>query len=64
MPQRLLIDTDVLIDLLRGQADAIAFLSGLTDPPLVSAVTVAVLYAGGLRGGHGASGRVAVHAVQ
>jgi predicted nucleic acid-binding protein len=46
MPQPLLIDTDVLIDLLRGRAEAVAFLQGLADPPLVSAVTVAELYAG------------------
>jgi predicted nucleic acid-binding protein len=41
-----LIDTDVLIDALRGHPDAVAFLGGLSDPPLVSAVTVAELYAG------------------
>jgi predicted nucleic acid-binding protein len=46
MPQRLLIDTDVFIDFLRGQADAVAYLHGLADRPLVSAVTVAELYAG------------------
>jgi len=40
------IDTDVLIDYLRGQPEAIAYLEGLTDPLLVSAVTVAELYAG------------------
>ena len=34
------------IDLLRGRAEAVAFLQGLSDPPLVSAVTVAELYAG------------------
>jgi hypothetical protein len=46
MSQRLLTDTDVLIDFLRGRAEAVAFVHGLTDPPLVSAVTVAELYAG------------------
>ena len=42
----LLIDTDVLIDYLRGQADAIAFLESLTERAPISAVTVAELYAG------------------
>ena len=36
MSPPLLIDTDVLIDLLRGQADAVAFVQGLSDPPLVT----------------------------
>ncbi len=42
----LLIDTDVLIDYLRGQAEAIAYLEGLTELLLVSTITVAELYAG------------------
>src|SRR5436309_3536567 len=46
MAPPLLIDTDVFIDALRGHPDAAAFLQGLTGPPLVSAVTVAELYAG------------------
>ena len=50
MPDPLLVDTDVLIDLLRGQPAAVGYLQGLTDPPLVSAVTVAELY-GGFRDG-------------
>jgi predicted nucleic acid-binding protein len=46
MSTRLLIDTDVLIDYLRGQADAVAYLEGLTDPLLMSVITLAELYAG------------------
>jgi len=46
MPDPLLIDTDVLIDLFRGQPAAVGYLQSLTDPPLVSAVTVAEFYAG------------------
>jgi hypothetical protein len=41
MAERLLIDTDVLIDYLRGQAKAVSYLEGLTESLLVS-----VLYAG------------------
>ena len=46
MVQRLLIDTDVLIDYLRGRAGAIAYLEGLQGNQFVSAITVAELYAG------------------
>jgi predicted nucleic acid-binding protein len=46
MTGRLLIDTDVLIDYLRGQAEAVSYLEGLEEPLLPSAVTVAELYAG------------------
>ncbi len=42
----LLLDTDVLIDYLRGQPDAVAYMRGLAAPLLVAAVTVAELYAG------------------
>lgn len=42
----LLIDTDVLIDYLRDQADAVAYLDAATEPLLISAMTVAELYAG------------------
>lgn len=41
-----LIDTDVLIDCLRGRAEAAAFLEQLDGRPLVSAVSVSELYAG------------------
>src|SRR6185503_3107534 len=43
---RLLIDTDVLIDYLRDQAEAVLYLESLTDTLLVSVMTVAELYAG------------------
>ncbi|HEY5791088.1 MAG TPA: type II toxin-antitoxin system VapC family toxin [Gammaproteobacteria bacterium] len=41
-----LIDSDVLIDFLRGRADAAASLEGLEGRLALSAVTVAELYAG------------------
>ncbi|HMF56275.1 MAG TPA: type II toxin-antitoxin system VapC family toxin [Pyrinomonadaceae bacterium] len=46
MAERLLIDTDVLIDYLRGQAEAVSYLESLTESLLISAVTVAELHAG------------------
>ena len=46
MADRLLIDTDVLIDYLRNRAEAVSYLEGLTQSQLVSVVTVAELYAG------------------
>jgi predicted nucleic acid-binding protein len=46
MADRLLLDTDVLIDYLRDQPDAVAYVESLTTPLLVSAITVAELYAG------------------
>jgi predicted nucleic acid-binding protein len=45
MSARLLIDTDVLIDYLRGQAQAVAYLEGRAETLLVSAITVAELFA-------------------
>ncbi len=41
-----MIDTDVLIDYLRGQADAVAYIEGLANPLLISVITVAELYSG------------------
>jgi predicted nucleic acid-binding protein len=46
MSERLLLDTDVLIDYLRGHAEAVTYLEGLTAHLLISAITVAELYAG------------------
>src|SRR5262245_44569227 len=46
MPDPLLLDTDVLIDYLRDYPDAITYLEGLSDHALISAITVAELYAG------------------
>ena len=42
----LLIDTDVLIDYLRDRAEAVSYLENLTEQLLISAVTIAELYAG------------------
>ncbi len=50
MAERLLLDTDVLIDYLRGRAEAITYVEGQTVPLLISAVSVAELYAGGRDG--------------
>ncbi len=41
-----LIDTDVLVDYLRGQVNAVACLESVTERLLISAITVAELYAG------------------
>lgn len=46
MNEILLLDTDVLIDFLRNRAEAVSYLESLLEPPLVSTVTVAELYAG------------------
>ena len=46
MADRLLVDTDVLIDYLRGHVDAVAWLESATEPLLISAITVAELFAG------------------
>ena len=46
MGERLLIDTDVLIDYSRRLANAAAFMRGLQTRPVVSAVTISELYAG------------------
>lgn len=50
MTETLLIDTDVIIDYLRGQKDAVAYIEGLIEKPLLSAITIAELY-GGVREG-------------
>ena len=41
-----LVDTDVLIDYLRGRSDAADFLESQKEPPAVSVITIAELYAG------------------
>jgi predicted nucleic acid-binding protein len=46
MAERLLIDTDVLIDYLRNRSEAVTYLESITEPMLISVVTVAELYAG------------------
>ena len=42
----LLVDTDVLIDYLRDHSDAVAYLDAVSDRLLISAMTIAELYAG------------------
>ncbi len=51
MSTRLMIDTDVLIDYLRDQPDAVTYLESLTGPLLMSVITLAELYAGVREGG-------------
>jgi len=46
MAQALLLDTDLLIDFLRGQRQAVAFMEKETRPMAVSALTTAELHAG------------------
>jgi len=46
MATQLLIDTDVLIDYLRGYSDAVSYVEVQQDRMLISVVTVAELYAG------------------
>ncbi len=46
MAEPLLIDTDVLVDYLRGQVDAVAYLENLNEPVHVLVITQAELYAG------------------
>lgn len=46
MPELLLIDTDVIIDYLRNQVDAVAYMESLTNPLFISTITVAELYSG------------------
>jgi hypothetical protein len=41
MPDLLLIDTDILIDYLRGRPEAVTYLEGLSEVLLISAITVA-----------------------
>jgi predicted nucleic acid-binding protein len=46
MSSRLLLDTDVLVDYLRGRVEAAAYLEDRPEPLLVSVITVAELFAG------------------
>ena len=46
MARRLLIDTDVLIEYLRGRREAVEYLEGLTSDLYLSAISVAELFAG------------------
>jgi predicted nucleic acid-binding protein len=44
--KRLVVDTDVLIDYLRGQEQAVGFLEGCEQALAISVITIAELYAG------------------
>ena len=46
MPDRILLDTNILIDLLRQRSEASAFFQGLSGLPLTSTIVLAELYAG------------------
>lgn len=46
MPVRLLVDTDVLIDFLRGYTEAEKYVTTHAESIIISAITVAELYAG------------------
>ena len=46
MAERLLLDTDVLIEYLRGRKDAVEYLEGLGSDLHVSVISVAKLFAG------------------
>lgn len=46
MAERLLLDTDVLIEYLRGRAKAIEYLEGLTSDLSISVISVAELFTG------------------
>ena len=46
MAERLLIDTDVLIEYLRGRSEAAEYLEGLTSDLCISVISVAELFAG------------------
>ena len=46
MPNSILVDTDVLVDFLRGHEKAVAFISEFSSRIILSAIVVAELYAG------------------
>lgn len=46
MAGRLLVDTDVLIEYLRGRNEAVEYLEGLTQDLYLSVISVAELFAG------------------
>ena len=59
MAERLLVDTDVLIDYLRGHPSAITFVEDNAERIVLSAMSVAELYAG-VRGDAGGPEQVAL----
>lgn len=46
MANRLLLDTDVIVDYLRGRPEAVEYLESRNDTLLLSSITVAELFAG------------------
>jgi len=44
--ERLLLDTDVLVEYLRGRVEAVGYLEGLVSDVYVSVISVAELFAG------------------
>lgn len=46
MKERLLLDSNILIDLLRDRPQAVAYFKSIDGTPTVSSITVAELYAG------------------
>ena len=59
MPQPILVDTDVLIDFLRGHEKAVSFVNIHADRIIVSSIVVAELYAG-VKGGRGGAEQTAL----
>ena len=54
MPRPILVDTDVLIDFLRGYDEATTFVTANSEDIMVSSIVVAELYAGARGGPDGA----------
>lgn len=46
MTERILVDTDVMVDYLRGYAEAVKFIKKYADHIILSSITVAELYVG------------------
>ncbi len=59
MPRPVLVDTDVLIDFLRGHERAVSFVEVHSDRIILSSIVVAELYAG-VRGGRDGAEQVAL----
>jgi len=46
MPEKFLVDTDIIIDFLRGFPEAVKYINNLVDNIVISAISTAELYAG------------------
>ena len=46
MKEKLLLDSNIFVDYLRGRTEALDYFDSLEDTPAISAITVAELYAG------------------